>query len=219
MHAVDVDALAHAGARVTGEVEVGHGVGDERIVVVDKIHKGGGFLGGDLAALDTGDQLGDHLLRRHVEQVARHGRAQALGVDLADVEEVVHQLDLAGGIGDRLGDLVDVINDLNAVFAQHAGEVVVLLLRDLEIGHIVEQQTFERGRGQRFQLLAGAVQQHLVELSDLGEIMDAWIHSFAPFPGMPAALSSTAHTPRCDLFLCVPHKSERATDSTSVIMP
>ena len=117
-------------------------------------------------------------------------------MDLTDVQKVVDELDLARGVGDGLGDLVDIVDDLDAVLTQHAGEVIVLLLCDLEIGHIVEQQTFERGRGQRFQLLAGAVQQHLVELSDLGEIMDAWIHSFAPFPGMPAALSSTARTPR-----------------------
>ena len=52
-------------------------------------------------------------------------------MDLADVQEVVHQLDLAGGIGDGLGDLVDIVDDLDAVFAQNLGKAVVLLLCDL----------------------------------------------------------------------------------------
>ena len=52
----------------------------------------------------------------------------------------------------------------------------MLLLRDLEVGHVVEQQTLERGRRQRLQLLAGAMQQDLIELSDLGKIMDTGVH-------------------------------------------
>ena len=167
VHPVDVDAVADAGAGVAGEVEVGHRVGDEGIVVLNEVHEGGGLLGGDLAALDAGDQLGDHLLGGHIQEIARHGRAQALGMDLADVQEVVHQLDLAGGIGDGLGDLVDVVDDLDAVLTQNAGEVIMLLLRDLEVGHVVEQQTLERSGRQRLQLLAGAMQQDLIELTDL----------------------------------------------------
>ena len=88
-------------------------------------------------------------------------------MDLADVQEVVHQLDLAGGIGDGLGDLVDIVDDLDAVLTQNAGKVVMLLLRDLEVGHVVEQQTLERSGRQRLQLLAGAMQQDLIELTDL----------------------------------------------------
>ena len=70
-------------------------------------------------------------------------------------------------IGDGLGDLVDVVDDLDAVLTQHAGEVVMLFLRDLEVGHIVEQQTLERSGRQRLQLLARAMQQDLIELTDL----------------------------------------------------
>ena len=43
----------------------------------------------------------------------------------------------------------------------------MLLLRDLEVGHVVEQQTLERSGRQRLQLLAGAMQQDLIELTDL----------------------------------------------------
>ena len=52
-------------------------------------------------------------------------------MDLADVQKVVDQLDLACGVGDRLGDLVDIVDDLDAVFAQDLGKAVVLLLGDL----------------------------------------------------------------------------------------
>ena len=58
-------------------------------------------------------------------------RAQALGVDLTDVQKVVDELDLARGVGDGLGDLVDIVDDLDAVFAQDLGKAVVLLLGDL----------------------------------------------------------------------------------------
>ena len=131
MHPVDVDALAHAGAGVAGKVQVRHGVGDEGIVVVDQVHERRGLLGGDLAALDAGDHLRHHLLGRHIEQQARHTCAQALGVNFADVQKIVHELDLARGVGDGLGHLVDIVDDLNAVFAQDLGKAVVLLLRDL----------------------------------------------------------------------------------------
>ena len=75
--------------------------------------------------------LRHHLLGRHVEKQARHARAQALGVDLTDVQKVVDELDLARGVGDGLGDLVDIVDDLDAVFAQDLGKAVVLLLGDL----------------------------------------------------------------------------------------
>jgi len=52
-------------------------------------------------------------------------------VNFADVQKVVDQLDLARGVGDGLGDLVDIVDDLDAVFAQDLGKAVVLLLGDL----------------------------------------------------------------------------------------
>ena len=52
-------------------------------------------------------------------------------MDLTDVQTVVDELDLARGVGDGLGDLVDIVDDLDAVFAQDLGKAVVLLLGDL----------------------------------------------------------------------------------------
>ena len=52
-------------------------------------------------------------------------------MNFADVQKIVHELDLARGVGDGLGHLVDIVDDLNAVFAQDLGKAVVLLLRDL----------------------------------------------------------------------------------------
>ena len=112
-------------------------------------------------------------------------------MDLADVQEIIDKLDLAGGIGDGLCDLVHIIDDLDAVIPQELGKVIMLLLRDLEIRDIVEQESPQGGGSQRLQLLAGAVQQHLVELADLGKVMNTWIHGRV-LPGMPAALSRTA---------------------------
>ena len=52
-------------------------------------------------------------------------------MDLTDVQKVVDELDLARGVGDGLGDLVDIVDDLDAVFAQDLGKAVVVLLDDL----------------------------------------------------------------------------------------
>ena len=52
-------------------------------------------------------------------------------MDLTDVQKVVDELDLARGVGDGLGDLVGLVDDLDAVFAQDLGNAVVLLVGDL----------------------------------------------------------------------------------------
>ena len=78
MHPVDVDAVADAGAGVAGEVEVGHRVGDEGIVVLNEVHEEVASLVATSLRLMPAISLGDHLLGGHIQKIACHGRAQAL---------------------------------------------------------------------------------------------------------------------------------------------
>ena len=94
--------------------------------------------------------------------------AITLGLDAGLVDPLQQELLAQLGIGGQnLGSQVLQVHDLHAVVAQGLCEGVVLLLGNLQERDVVEQQLLECVRGEVQQLLAGAVQQHLLERLDL----------------------------------------------------
>ena len=187
VHTVDVDAFADAGAGVTREVKVGHRVGDERIVVLHKVHQRAGPVGSHFRPLDTGNELCDHFLRRHSQQIAGQRRSETLGVDLADIEEIVDKLDLECRICDCPCNLVHIVDDLNAIVPEDLCKCIMFLLCDLQVGDIVKQKSFQGTRSQGFEFFTRAVQQNLVQLADFRKIMNTRIHKYLFLSGPSAS--------------------------------
>ena len=151
------------------EIEVRHRADDEVVGLGGHVLQGIGRQMGQLAQRDALHGLFHQGLALKVRAqvfdqlvLPAPGDDVALGQPLA--EEGLGQL---GMQGEHLGHQILQIDDLDAVVAQDLRKGVVLLLRDLQKGDVVEQQLGQTVRGEVQQLAARTVQQHLFERADL----------------------------------------------------
>ena len=161
MHMVNIDTLAYAGTRVTGEVKVRHGIGYEGIIISYQVHKGSCILGGYFFSLDSCDYLSDHFFRRHLEKELGHSQSQALGIDLGKIKEIVYELDLDSRVGHCLAGFLNVVNYFDTVVSQCVGKLIVLFLSYLQIRNVIKEKSLDSRRGKRFKFQPGSVQENL----------------------------------------------------------
>ncbi|MFR5844419.1 MAG: hypothetical protein ACLUEU_01090 [Oscillospiraceae bacterium] len=134
-----------------------------------------------------------HLTRGHYSADSLLVDAQALGMDLADVQEVVHQLDLAGGIGDGSGDLVDGSRQTSTPFSRSTRARLSCSSCAILGGAVVEQRrtAIERGGRRAFRLtLPGRCSRTCAEATDLGKIRFGMPGLHGSFPRDGGAMRS-----------------------------
>ena len=134
---VDIDAVSDTCSRVSGEVQVRHGVHVIRISRCDVLGKRVG-LDRDLALLDAGDALFDHLPNGHVQEEFLECLGNCLGVDIALSHEFLDELLPHILVREGFYGLIHIVDDLYTVFPEDIGEDVMLSLSDLDVGDIVE---------------------------------------------------------------------------------
>jgi hypothetical protein len=168
----DSDGVPDPHARVAGEKQVRQRVDQEVLVLQQRRHQS---AGPDLVVADAGHQgLG---------QVRRSQRLQVVGEVCA---QGVAQPQVPGDVGDRLGagflagerlgqEFAE-IQHLDTAVAQGLCEAVVLVLGPAHPGDPVEQQFVVVARREPPKLVAGPVQHHRPQRSDLA------VHSV---PGCP----------------------------------
>ena len=189
IHTVQADAVADAGERVAGEVQVGHRVDDQIALFVavsaDHVVEGDGRSVGQVDFA-----LGD----------ASHGLLHELEIVLDGVEiltdDAGHSLALDAGLLDvlieelfastrmsleSLGDELLEVKNLGALLAQNFSETVVLGLSNLQERHVVEQQTLELVRRKVQQFVARTMQANLLKLTDFARYMNT-LHVSLLFP-------------------------------------
>ena len=171
---VQVDAPANDRERVAREVGVGHRIDQEvglgLVIVADKVGQEVARLAGELELVlaDAGDALLDEGLGvlDGVHELL-DGGADMTATEAGLVKPLLGEL-LAGACGiEGLGDELLEIEDLDALLAQDLRKAVVLLLRDLEEGHVVKEQTAELVRRQVQEFLTGTVKTDLLQGANL----------------------------------------------------
>ena len=168
-HAVDEHAAPDRGEGIAREVEIGHRVDDDVVGRGDQILQRAGRGAAHLLEGDALHRFLDEGLAAVVlQQIVAEPVPPFAGLDVALgqplIEEGPHKL---GMRGEHLAHQILQIDDLDAVFPQDRREGVVLALRVLQIGDVVEEQLAEPFGRQLEQLAARAVQQHLFQRADL----------------------------------------------------
>ena len=171
---VQVDAFAHDRKGITSEVRVGHGV-DQQVglgvlVIADEFGKEVGGLGGqvELVFAYAGYALLDELLRvlDRVHELL-NGGAGNVTAQARLVEPLIGELLARARRVERLGGEPLEVEDLNALLSQDVREAIVLRLGDLQKRDVIKKQAAEVVWGEIQKLLAGTMQQHLLEGADL----------------------------------------------------
>ena len=180
-HVMDVDAAADACARIAREIQIRHRIRIKRIVRRNIVGKMGRLKRRHLALAYAADHILHHLTHRHLRQIRKQRLRHRFARDIALHDKVADECLLQLFGVKRLRQLVHVVDDLHAVFAQQIRERVMLLLCDLQIRNVVEQEPCKIIRHQPVDLVADAVQQNLIQLADLGKITDSGNQRFTPF--------------------------------------
>ena len=183
VHPVDGHAGADGCEGVAGEVEVGHGVYGEGIVLVhggEMVAETAPLLS-QVAAADASHHGRHHFPVVHAGEILLHGVPRGFIRQARLVQKLRQEFlpRLWGGQG--IYHQIHEVHHLHPGVPQALGEGVMLRLRFLQGGDIVNQQPFQIFRHKVFQLLTGPVQQNLPQPSDLGGIMDACFHRLTPF--------------------------------------
>ena len=121
-----------------------------------------------LVEADAGHGLEDQLVRRRQGQQHLGQRVTIAVSDCAAAaDEILDEALLERlALRQRLRREGGQIDHLDAVFAQHLGEPVVLLLRAVEVRDVVKEQPLQRVRHELLELAARALQQHLLQLAN-----------------------------------------------------
>ena len=174
VHLVEGHAGADGGEGVPGEIQVGHGVHGEGVVIlqVGEVVPQLSAAAPQLGLADAGHHGIHHLPVIHPLQIVLQQLPAPVVRDAGLVQELADQVLPHLPAGEGLDHQVGQVHHLHALLAQAVGKGVVLLLGLFQIGDVVEQQPFQILRHQVFQLSAGAVQQHPPQPPDLGGIMD-----------------------------------------------
>ena len=189
VHVMQHDALADDRKRVTGEVGVGHRV-DEQVglgvlILADEVRKQRGACGGqvELVLAQAGDRLVDELLGvADGVQVLLHGSKHVLATKARFLQPLLGVLLASTRLGvKRLGAELLEVQNLNALLTKNLGKAIVLLLRNLEEGDVVEEQAPQIVRSQVEELLTRTMEQDLLQGADFAvdikSVHDA-LHSF-----------------------------------------
>ena len=180
-HPVDGDPVPDAGEGIPGEVEVGHGINDKGIVVVQVVGEIFPAIAPDLRLSDARHHLQDHVFGGHAGEIVGDHAGTLLTVDAGLTDIVQDELALHSLVGERLRRQVLQIDHLGAAVPKHLAELVVLLLGQLEIGDVVEEQPLDGVRHKVFQFLPRPMEQHPPERTNLRPHLDGggvhWITS------------------------------------------
>jgi hypothetical protein len=116
---------------------------------------------------ESGGQALRQIVRVQIPQVCGERRTQ--GVAVAGIgENSPDALVPRARRRECLDQQIDEVQDLDAVFGQGGGELIVFILRPADPRYAVEEQFVVVAWRQPFQFQAGAVQQHGLESSDFG---------------------------------------------------
>ena len=191
VHPVEGYPGADGGEGVPGEIQVGHGVDEEGIVVgpeAEVIRQLPGFEAPYVALADPGHHGVHQLPPLHGGEIVPQDLPNSVVLQARLVQELLRQLlaELQGG--DGFLHQVPEVHHLRPVVPQALGEGVVLRLGHLQVRDVVKQQPLQIFRHQVFQLPARTVEHHLPKPSDLAGIMQAgfqpcfrWHKRITPF--------------------------------------
>ena len=184
VHAVETDAAADAREGIAGEIQVRDRIEDKLAALPRQTGKRpdpqfvAHFPGGHTAhglehefpRIPDRHEHGVELLR----VVLRKGPALT--------QKLPDKYRLQSGVGaQRLGHQILEIDDLRPLLAEDGGKGVVLLLRQPQIGDIVEKQALEFLRDKMLQLFARPVEQDLFQRPDLAFHTDRHGHPSLSF--------------------------------------
>ena len=182
-HAVDGNAAAHGRKGVTGEVEVGHGVGQKRVVIFQQAQQAAkalvfGFTGHGFA--DAGTHGLDKLFCTERGKIFRQKIHFPGGFNSGFVDKIAYELFSNFAVGNGFGGQVLKVDHLAAPAFQQGRKLVMFPSSFFQIWDIVEQQPVEMFRHQVFQLTAGSVKHNPFQRADFG--IDIYtVHGFSPF--------------------------------------
>ena len=135
---------------------------------------------------EAADQVVGQLVRRHVATApaAPRRRATSRPCTRTPTSSISSGVAFVGR-GQRLGEQVAEVGDLDAALAHPRHELVVLVLRALHPQHVVEEQLVVVRRCQPLQAELRPVHHHLPQLADLGvdaEPVAVPVHQAPTFP-------------------------------------
>ena len=176
MHPVEGDSGAYGRKRVPGEIQVGHGVDEEGVIIGAEAQ-----VVGELPRLEAPDIAFPHPGHHGIHQRAVVHLRKIVLKNLPDtvvfqprlIQELLCQLPPDIRLGKCLLHQIPEVYHLRPVVPQALGKGVMFRLSHLQVGNVVKQQPLQIFRHQIFQLLARAVEHDFFQPPDLAGIVQA----------------------------------------------